>query len=209
VKTIADFTDKDRIAVPAVGVSVQSRVLQLASAKLWGDAQFNKLDKISVALPHPDAAAAIIAGGTEITGHFGNPPFQEQELAENPKARIVLNSYDVLGGPSSSTVLFATEKFRKDNPKTYKAFQEALKEAAAFAAANPEKAADTYLRVTGAKQDRDFLIKVIKNPDVQFKLEPQNTFALAEFMHKVGAIKNAPASWRDYFFEDPITAQGS
>ena len=104
----------------------------------------------------------------EITGHFGNPPFQEQELAENPKARIVLNSYDVLGGPSSSTVLFATEKFRKDNPKTYKAFQLALQEAAEFATANPEKAADTYLRVTGAKLDRDFLIKIIKNPDVQF-----------------------------------------
>lgn len=211
VKTIADFTDKDRIAVPAVGVSVQSRVLQLASAKLWGDAQFDKLDKISVALPHPDAAAAIIAGGTEITGHFGNPPFQEQEqeLAESPKARIVLNSYDVLGGPSSSTVLFATEKFRKENPKTYKAFQAVLKEAAQFAAAHPDQAADTYLRVTGAKLDRDFLIKVIRNPDVQFKLEPQNTYALAEFMHKVGAIKNAPASWRDYFFDDPVTAQGS
>ena len=44
VKTIADFSDKDRIATPAVGVSVQSRILQLASAKLWGDAQFNKLD---------------------------------------------------------------------------------------------------------------------------------------------------------------------
>ncbi len=208
VKTIADFTDKDRIAVPAVGVSVQSRVLQLASAKLWGDAQYNKLDKISVALPHPDAAAAIIAGGTEITGHFGNPPFQEQELAENPNAHIVLSSYDVLGGPSSSTLLFATEKFRNENPKTYKAFQDALKEAAAFASANPEKAADTYLRVTGAKQDRDFLIKVIKNPDVQFKLEPENTIGLARFMHKVGAIKNEPISWRDYFFDDAITAQG-
>ena len=28
VKTIADLTEKDRIAVPAVGVSVQSRFLQ-------------------------------------------------------------------------------------------------------------------------------------------------------------------------------------
>ncbi len=43
VKTIADFTERDRIAVPAVGVSVQSRVLQLASAKLWGDKEFAKL----------------------------------------------------------------------------------------------------------------------------------------------------------------------
>src|SRR5690606_14064310 len=114
VRTIADFTDKDRIALPAVGVSVQARVLQLAAAKQWGDAQYARLDTISVAMPHPDAAAAIISGGTEITAHFGNPPFQDQELAQNPAARIVLNSYDVLGGPSSATVLFATEKFRED-----------------------------------------------------------------------------------------------
>jgi len=209
IKTIADFTEKDRIAVPAVGVSVQSRVLQLAASKIWGDAQFNKLDPITVALPHPDAAAAIISGGTEITGHFGNPPFQEQELAGNPRARIVLNSYDVLGGPSSSTVLFATEKFRKESPKTYQAFLLALQEAADFASKNPEKAADTYLRVTGAKQDRSLIVNVITNPAVQFKLKPENTLSLGTFMHKVGAIKNEPKSVNDYFFDDPLTASGS
>ena len=209
VKTIADFSDKDRIALPAVGVSVQSRVLQLASAKLWGDKDYNRLDKIQVAVPHPDAAAAIIKGSTEITGHFGNPPFQEQELAGNPNARIVLNSYDALGGPSSATVLYATEKFRNENPKTYKAFVEALDEAAKFIAANPEKAADTYLRVTGAKTDRDLLIKIIKNPEVQFKVEPQNTLGLGEFLHRVGAIKNKPTAVKDYFFDDPRTASGS
>lgn len=207
VKTIADFTDKDRIAVPAVGVSVQSRILQLASAKLWGDKDFARLDKFSVALPHPDAAAAIIKGGTEITGHFGNPPFQEQELAGNPHAHIVLNSYDVLGGPSTSTVLYATEKYRSENPKTYQAFVDALGEAAQFISANPEKAVDIYLRISGARIDRDLLLKVIKNPQVQFKTAPQNTYALAAFMHRVGAIKNKPASARDYFFDDQHSAQ--
>ena len=146
VKTIADFTEKDRIAVPAVSVSVQSRVLQYAAAKRWGDKDYNRLDKFTQAVPHPDAAAAIIAGGTEITGHFGNPPFQEQELAGNPKAHIVLNSYDVLGGPSSATVLYATEKFRDDNPKTYRAFVDALADAAHFVTANPDAAADIYIR---------------------------------------------------------------
>ncbi|MBB1630121.1 ABC transporter substrate-binding protein [Cupriavidus sp. UME77] len=209
VKTIADFTDKDRIALPAVSVSVQSRVLQLAAAKQWGDKEFNRLDKWTVAVPHPDAAAAIIAGGTEISGHFGNPPFQEQELAGNPNARIVLNSYDVLGGPSSATVLYATEKFRNDNPKTYRAFVDALAEAARFATANPEAAADLYIRVNKAKIDRALLVKILKNPQVQFKVAPQNTFALAEFMHRVGAIRNQPKSWQDYFFQDPVTAQGS
>ncbi len=202
VKTIADFGEKDRIALPAVGVSVQSRVLQLASARLWGDKNFDKLDKISVAVPHPDAAAAIIKGGTEITGHFGNPPFQEQELAGNPNAHIVLNSYEVLGGPASATVLYATEKFRNENPKTYKAFIDALEEAAKFVTANPEKAADIFIKVGNARIDRELLLKIIKSPEVQFKTTPQNTYPLAEFMHRVGAIKNKPASVKDYFFDD-------
>lgn len=209
VNTIADFSDKDRIALPAVGVSVQSRVLQLASARLWGDAQYNKLDKISIAVPHPDATAAIISGGTEITGHFGNPPFQEQELAGNPNAHIVLKSYDVLGGPSSATVLYATEKFRKDNPKTYGAFLGALDEAAKFISANPEKAADIYLKVNKGNTDRKLLLQIIKNPEVQFKIAPQNTYGLAEFMHRVGAIKNKPASVKDYFFDDAHIQGGS
>ena len=164
VKTIADFTEKDRIALPAVSVSVQSRVLQFAAAKRWGDKDYDRLDKLTQAVPHPDAAAAIIAGGTEITGHFGNPPFQEQELAGNPKAHIVLNSYDVLGGPSSATVLYATEKFHDNNPKTYRAFIAALADAARFVSANPEAAADTYIRVNNARIDRNLLISVIKNP---------------------------------------------
>ncbi len=206
VKTIADFTDKDRIALPAVGVSVQSRVMQLASAQRWGQDQFNRLDKLQVAVPHPDATAAIIKGGTEITAHFGNPPFQNQSLAANPNARIVLNSYDVLGGPSSATVLYATEKFRNESPKTYRAFVAALDEAAKYIAANPEGAADIFLRVGQSNIDRNLLLSIIKNPEVQFKLTPENTFKLATFMHGVGAIKNKPGSARDYFFDDAHNA---
>ncbi|WP_137924805.1 ABC transporter substrate-binding protein [Cupriavidus sp. 2SB] len=209
VKSIADFTEKDRIALPAVTVSVQSRVLQLAAAKQWGDKEFNRLDKWTVAVPHPDAAAAVISGGTEINSHFGNPPFQEQELAGNPNARIVLNSYDVLGGPASATVLYATETFRNENPKTYRAFVDALAEAAQFATKNPEAAADLYVRVNKAKIDRALLVKILKNPQVQFKIAPENTYALAAFMHRVGAIKNQPKSWQDYFLQDAATAKGS
>jgi NitT/TauT family transport system substrate-binding protein len=209
VKTIADFTDKDRIAVPAVSVSVQSRILQFAAAKQWGDKNYDRLDKWTQAVPHPDAAAAVIAGGTEITSHFGNPPFQDQELAGNPKAHIVLNSYDVLGGPSSATVLYATEKFRDDNPKTYRAFVDGLADAARFVTANPDAAADIYIRVNNAKIDRKLLLKIIKSPETQFKVTPQNTFPLAQFMYRVGAIRNEPKSWQDYFFADPVTSHGS
>ncbi|MCS3469137.1 NitT/TauT family transport system substrate-binding protein [Pseudomonas sp. JUb42] len=207
VKTIADFTEKDRIAVPAVGVSVQSRYLQYASAKLWGDADYARLDKYTVNLPHPDAAGSIIAGGTELTGHFSNPPFQEQEI-QAPGVHVVLNTYDLLG-PNSPTVLFATEKFRTDNPKTYRAFIDALAEAEDFIRKDKGAAADTYIRVTKAKIDRTTLLKIIDNPDFDFTITPKNTYPLAEFMYRVGAIKNKPASWQDYFFKDGKPLQGS
>lgn len=207
VKTIADFTEKDRIAVPAVGVSVQSRYLQYASAKLWGDADYARLDKYTISLPHPDAAASIIAGGTELTGHFSNPPFQEQEI-QAKGVHVVLNTYDLLG-PNSPTVLFATEKFRNENPKTYKAFIEALSEAEDFIRKDKGAAADTYIRVTKAKIDREVLLKIIDNKDFDFTITPKNTYPLAEFLHRVGAIKNKPASWKDYFFQDEKPLQGS
>ena len=209
VKTIADFTDKDRIALPAVTVSVQARILQMAAAKQFGDKEFNRLDRLTQAVPHPDATAALIAGGTEINAHFGNPPFQDQELAGNKNAHIVLNSYDVQGGPSSATVLYATEKFRNENPKTYRAFTAALAEAAQFIGANPEAAADIYLKRNKSNLDRKLLLSIIRNPQIQFKVAPENTLGLAQFLHRVGAIKHQPASWKEYFFDDPVNSGGS
>ncbi|WP_122605911.1 ABC transporter substrate-binding protein [Pseudomonas viridiflava] len=207
VKTIADFTEKDRIAVPAVSVSVQSRYLQYAAAKQWGDQEFARLDKYTISLPHPDAAASLIAGGTELTGHFSNPPYQDQEL-RNPNVHVVLNTYDLFG-PNSPTVLFATEKFRNENPKTYKAFIEALSEAEQFVRKDIGAAADTYIRVTKSKIDRAELLKIIDQPEFQFTITPKNTYPLAEFLYRVGAIKNRPASWKDYFFQDEKPLQGS
>ena len=63
--------------------------------------------------------------------------------------------------------------------------------------------------MTGAKIDRAALLKIIDNPQFEFSITPKNTYPLAEFMHRVGAIKNKPASWQDYFFEDAKPLQGS
>ena len=60
VNSIADLTDKDRIAVPAVKVSIQAVMLQIAAAKLFGPAQFGKLDPLTVSMspPEPPPSAA-------------------------------------------------------------------------------------------------------------------------------------------------------
>jgi NitT/TauT family transport system substrate-binding protein len=63
--------------------------------------------------------------------------------------------------------------------------------------------------VTKAKIDRAALLKIIDNPQFEFSVTPKNTYPLAEFLYRVGAIKNKPDSWKDYFFQDTKPLQGS
>ena len=91
VKSLKDFTKADRIALPAVGVSVQSRTLQIAAEKEFGVGKHTALDDITVTLPHPDATNALLSGASDITSHFSSAPFQYQAL-NSGKVHKVLSS---------------------------------------------------------------------------------------------------------------------
>ncbi|MDY7562393.1 ABC transporter substrate-binding protein [Pseudomonas sp. 10B1] len=208
VKTLKDFTDKDRIAVPAAGVGFQSRTLQIETAKVFGKAEFKKFDNISVSLPHPDATAALIAGGSELNAHFSSPPFQYQEL-ENPKVHKVLSSYDVLGGQATFNVLYTTQKFHDENPKTYKAFYDALAEAEHIIKADKPAAAQTYVRVEQSKLPLALVEKIVADPEIDFTITPQRTFIYASKLQELGVLKNKADSWKDYFFEQVHGTPGS
>ncbi|MFZ2947844.1 MAG: ABC transporter substrate-binding protein, partial [Desulfuromonadaceae bacterium] len=131
VKTVRDFTDKDRIALPSVKVSIQAIILQMAVAKEFGQGNFSRLDKLTVTMKHPDAMAALLSNRSEVTGHLASPPFMFQEL-DDKRVRTVLNSYDVLGGPHTFNVITTTKAFHDNNPKTYAAVFAALEEAVAY-----------------------------------------------------------------------------
>ena len=75
--------------------------------------------------------------------------------------------------------------------------------------AQPEQAADIYLKVTKAKIDRDLLLSVIRNPQVQFTVQPQRTLELGQFLQRVGAIQRTPQSVGEYFFADPRITSGN
>jgi NitT/TauT family transport system substrate-binding protein len=143
VKSIKDFTDKDRIALPAVKVSVQAVTLQMAAEKAFGEGQQGKLDPLTVSMSHPDGQTALLSGRSEITAHFSSPPFQYQQL-EKPGIHTVLNSFEVLGGPTTFNVIWTTSKFRNENPKLYDAFLKALDEAIAQIAKD-KKAAPRHI----------------------------------------------------------------
>ncbi len=208
IKTLRDFTDKDRIALPAIKVSIQAVTLQMAAAQVFGPDQAHKLDPLTVSMKHPDGVVALLSGHSEITAHFTSPPFMYQEL-EDPRVHRVLDSYDVLGGPSTFNVVWTSQKFHDDNPKTVAAFLAALKEADAFIEKDPKAAAEIYIKGENSKLSPAFIEKILRDPENHFTLAPQNTMKYALFMHKIGMIATAPAKWSDMFFPEAASLPGS
>ena len=47
IKSIKDFSERDRIAVPSIKVSVQAVLLQMAAAEAYGEANYGKLDPLT------------------------------------------------------------------------------------------------------------------------------------------------------------------
>jgi NitT/TauT family transport system substrate-binding protein len=206
VRTVADLTDKDRIALPAVKVSIQAVTLQMAAEKLLG--KHDALDRLTVSMSHPDGMAAMMSGKSEITAHFSSAPFQYQQL-EDARVKRVLNSYEVLGGPATFNTIWTTSAFRDKNPKTYKAFLAALEEAMGLINSNKKDIAILWIKAENSKLPLDFVEKILNDPENVFTTTPQNVMKYAEFMHKVGSIKEKPATWRDMFFPEIHDKQGS
>ena len=200
VNTIRDFTETDRISMAGAGTSIQTIVLQMAAAKEFGDANFNKFSTQYRNLSHPDGLAAFLSG-KEITAYFSSPPFQYQAL-EKPGVRRILNSYDVTNGPATFLVAWATSKFRDENPKTFRAFVNAWKEAEAFIAKDKRAAAELYVKESKDRSGVEGILKLLNDPEIRITMTPENTMKFYEFMNKVGTVKPKAASWKDLYFPE-------
>jgi NitT/TauT family transport system substrate-binding protein len=208
VKTIKDLSDKDRIGMPAVKISVQALTLQMAAEQAFGPGQQNRLDPLTVTMAHPDAMQALLSGQSEINAHFGSPPFQYQELVK-PGMHMVLNNYDVMGGAVTFNLVWTTEKFRSANPKLYDAFVKALDEAEAIINRDKRAAAEAYIRISKDKDTVDNIARMMNDPQIVYTTTPQNVMKYADFMAKTGAIKVKPESWKDLFFPNVHGLPGS
>lgn len=206
IKTIADFTDTDRISVPAIKVSNQAILLQMAAEKLYGVGKHETLDRFTVALPPADTTAALISGGSEINTMYSTPPYQYQ-LMERSDMHVVAKSFDALGGPTSVLLIWSTGKFQTANPKTGAAIYAALGEAQEFIKNNPRAAAQIYIKASNTKDTPESILKMMS--DMEFGGPPKNVMSYANFMTRVGSLKTKPDSWRDLFFPNIHALPGS
>lgn len=208
IRSIADFTGNDKIALPAVRISPQALTLQKACADKWGKEHYAKLDNITVNMKHPDAVQALLSGGNQVDAHFATPPFSDIEL-HDPKVHTVLNSFDVWGGPHTENILWTTRKFVDENPKLYQAFTEALGESIRIINADKRKAAQLYVEMAHDKEGVDGVYKILSNPQLQFSETPRHILEFMEFKRATGTLKTMPESWKDLFFPNVWQFQGS
>lgn len=198
VRSIRDLTDKDRIAVPAVKVSINSVILQIAAEKEFGPGHHYDLEPLTTTLSPPEATAALVSGRTEITGHVTTPTYGSQQLAY-PNVHRILNSRAVIGD-ATLVLAYATQKFYDENPKVTAAFVNALRDGFALIERDKAEAARIYLAEEPSKLSHKEVVALLDNPDISYSLVPHNTRVIADFMHRVGSIRNKPDSWKDYVF---------
>jgi NitT/TauT family transport system substrate-binding protein len=208
IKSIKDFTEKDRIAIPGLKVSAQALSLHRLAATTWGPENYTKIDHLVVSLPHPEAMASVLNPVSEIQTHFATSPFSEIELKAGLKT--ITTAFDVWGGPTTGTNFVSSEKFRNENPKVYNAVVTAFREAQDWINADHPRAAAHYLELSKEKRlTVEELVEGMKTKDMDFTPVPANVAKMLDFMHQVGLIKTKAASWKDLYLPEAHDLPGT
>ncbi len=207
IKTLKDFEEDDRIAVPAIKTSTQSILLGIAAEKIYGPDQRGHFDKMQIPFSHPDAVIALLSRSA-ISAHFASIPFYDQELGQAGTHKVT-SSYDILGGPATLFCLWGTSQFRAENPKIVRALWKALQDATAFIKQQPTEAAQIYIRLDNSKVSVDGIKQTLADPQVIYSLTPVNIMPFADYMAKIGMLRHKPASWKDLVFPEAYALPGS
>lgn len=209
VTKLADLVGKGRIALPAVRISIQALTLQMAAEKAFGADAFDRLDRQTVSMPHPEAMQALLGGQTEITTHFASMPFLWYE-AKDPRIHRILSSDEVVGGPHSGSVLYNTGRWRDQNPKVFDAVAMAIEDAMALINQDPRRAAEIYTTRNPGRVSIDEIEAMIRDRNVlSYDSTPTRVMPYVDFMYRRGQIKSEVTSWKDLFWENMHDRAGS
>ena len=207
IKTFADFTETDRIAVPTVGLSFNAMMLQMAAEQQWKDP--HRLDHLTVSLGHPDAVAALSAGYGKaiITAHVGVQPYTEQGL-RLPGAHVIADSRQVFGGAITQITLLATKATKEKNPLLFKAVANALEEAIKVANADKHAAAVLWKQAQNAPDSIDSIVHLLDDPGFEFTSQPHRITYFRGFLNRIGSMKTVLGDWKELFWETAYDQKG-
>jgi NitT/TauT family transport system substrate-binding protein len=196
IKSLADFTPDEKIAVPAFN-SPQAILLRVAAAKTLGGAA--KADALMISLPHPDATAALLSGKA-IGGYFATPPFI-QVLQKDARVHEVLKADSITGGVNlTGATLAGMQNFVDANPKVAQAMLMGLDDAAKLIHDNPKRAAEAYLAAEKVVLNVDEVQRILSDGSMIYSASPEGVELLAKYMMEQGMLTKLPGNWKDVFF---------
>ena len=121
----------------------------------------------------------------------------------------MLNSFDVLGGPSTFNVVWASAAFASANPRVLAAFAAALDEALASIAADPRSRRAPMCASPATAATSASSPSILSHPQVSFTATPQAIGKVVDFMARTGTIRRRPGDWKDLFFAGVHDKAGS
>jgi NitT/TauT family transport system substrate-binding protein len=208
VASLQDLGERNKIGLPAIKVSIPAIFLQMAAERIYGPGNHNKLDPLTVSLAQPDGAIALLSGGGIVDSYIFAPPFNYQ-LRERPNVRRVWSSTELTGGAITSLAMWTTSRFREESPQTYRAAIAAVREAMGLIKSDRRRAAEIFINAESSKLPVDVVAEILGKPDLDFDIAPRHSLELATFLARTGLIKTSPAGWRDYFFPEIYSEDGS
>jgi NitT/TauT family transport system substrate-binding protein len=195
IKSIKDFKPDDKIAVPSPG-SVQHILLAMAAEKELGSP--NALDTNIMAMPHPDAMAALISK-KGLAAHFTTPPYLFEELNQ-PGFHLVTSDKNVFGRPFSFNVGVASKKFHDEKPLQYLAFVKTINYS--FSWLNSNMSAAASLLAPEFKLTPQKTLQYLKWPGMDYTTKPYGLIEFATFMKRAGFLKKVPQDPSEIVWEN-------
>ena len=183
LKSIADFTPNDKIAVPGIA-SIQHILLSIAAKNQLNKARDFDVNMITMA--NPDAYSALISGG-DIAGHFTTMPYIEME--KRAGLRNILTGKEAYG--DVSIICVTTGKFHS-NHAVYSGLMGALSEAMDLINRQTPEVLDIISQVEKLPVDD---VKAFLNWDgTNYTANIYGLTGLVEYMHDAGYIKKTLSS---------------
>ena len=195
IKSLKDFKPDDKIAVPSPG-SVQHILLAMAAEKELGSPK--ALDANIMAMPHPDALAALISK-KGLTAHFTTPPYLFEELNQ-PGFHLVTSDKLVFGRPFSFNVGVASKKFHDEKPLQYLAFVKSISDS--FSWLNGNMFAAANLLAPEFKLTPQKTLQYLKWPGMDYTTKPYGLIEFAYFMKRAGFLKKIPQDPSEILWEN-------
>jgi NitT/TauT family transport system substrate-binding protein len=195
IRSIKDIRTTERISMPSLG-SPQMYLLEMESEHVFGPGQHDKLRSQVVMLSHAESLDALVSGSNQVTAYFSSPPYAEEALKSGKIHRILTSSQ--IMGPSSFLIMGATRRYIDAHPKVPDIIAKAIDAAATVIRTEPRRAAEIYLKYEPSKTlDIATLESILKELKDDFGNSVQGVQTYAEFLGKLGQLKDPPTSWKD------------